>query len=150
MYLGLTRRGLESMMLFLASVAIPSWVGLEVIGAIVGIPLWFYFFFETFATRTRLEEGETIPDEGYWNVFAQLGETKFVFIGGAMVVIGLLALINNISSDLAYLETVGRYAKEYLPAVLLIGFGVYLLARGKRKNQEEQSSDDISEVHLEE
>lgn len=134
MYLGLTRKGLESMLVFLTAAVLPAWVGLEAVSAILGFSLWFYFFFETFAVRNRIEEGIEVPDEGYSDVFSELGDKKFVFLGVGLVIIGGLALLNNISNDLVYLESFRRYFTEYLPPVLMIAAGAYLLLRGRNKS----------------
>ena len=62
MYLGLMQKGLEAMLLFFVSVTIVGWLDLPYLIPMIAIPLWFYFFFDTFAMRGRLVQGDEVDD----------------------------------------------------------------------------------------
>lgn len=129
MYLGLMQKGLEAMLLFFVSVTILNWIDLFGFVPMIAIPLWFYFFFDTFAMRGRLVQGEDVDDTGILNLMARLGGYKFYYIGIGLVVIGVLALLANLGQDLSGWFKYGHYFKRYLPSVLLIAGGIFLLSR---------------------
>ena len=129
MYLGLMQKGLEAMLLFFVSVTILGWIDLHAFIPMIAIPLWFYFFFDTFAMRGRLVQGEEVDDTGILNLMARLGEYKFYYIGIGLIVIGVLALLANLSHDFSGWFKYGYYFKKYLPSVLLIAGGIFLLSR---------------------
>ncbi len=155
MYLGLMQKGLEAMLLFFVSVTIVGWLDLPYLIPMIAIPLWFYFFFDTFAMRGRLVQGDEVDDKGILNIMAQLGEHKYYFIGIALLIIGILALLANLGQDLSGWWVYGRYIRKYLPSVLLISAGVYLLYRtrsAKTIPQESTMEDETnpSETDIEE
>jgi len=129
MYLGLMQKGLEAMLLFWASITIFAWISLPHFVAMISIPLWFYFFFDTYAMRNRLAQGEEVDDKGMLNIMARLGDHKYYYIGIGLMVIGVLALLGNLSHDFSSWFKYGYYFKKYLPSVLLIAGGIFLLSR---------------------
>jgi hypothetical protein len=131
MYLGLMQKGLEAMLLFWASVTIFAWIGLPHFVAMISIPLWFYFFFDTYAMRNRLAQGEEVDDKGMFDIMSRLGEYKYYYIGIGLLVIGFLALLANLSQDLSGWFKYGYYFKKYLFPVLLIAAGIFLLSRSR-------------------
>jgi len=154
MYLGLMQKGLEAMLLFWASVTIFTWIGLPQFGAMISIPLWFYFFFDTYAVRSRLVQGEEVEDKGMLNIIARLGIHKYYYIGIGLMVIGVLALLVNLSHDFSGWFKYGYYFKRYLPSVLLIAGGIFLLSRtrsissvAEEINSEDQLGEPDGEYH---
>jgi hypothetical protein len=131
MYLGLMQKGLEAMLLFFVSVTVFIWLNLPQLIPMIAIPLWFYFFFDTFAQRGRLVQGEEIDDQGVLNLMARLGEQRYYYLGIALLAIGTLALLGNLSQDLFNWWVYGHYFRKYLLSVLLIAGGLFLLFRAR-------------------
>lgn len=137
MYMGLTRKGLEAMFLFFGCIAVASFVQMDELGALLAIPLWFYFFFDTYAVRRRLEEGIEVEDLGILDNFSDLVDDieakKYFYIGIALVVIGGIALLQHLTADLSAWVIFDRYVRQYLPSVVLIGIGAYMLFCYRRR-----------------
>ncbi len=154
MYLGLMQKGLEAMLLFWASITIFAWISLPHFVAMISIPLWFYFFFDTYAMRNRLAQGEEVDDKGMLDIMSRLGEYKYYYTGIGLMVIGVLALLSNLSHDFSGWFKYGYYFKKYLPPVLLITGGVFLLSRtrsvrsvSKEIDSEDQLAQPVDEYH---
>lgn len=141
MYLGLTQKGFEAMVLFFSIMAVSNWIGLEdLLIPMFGIPLYFYFFFDTFAVARKFQAGEDLPDRGMLDFFSQLGESRFTVVGIAMMVIGVFALGNNLIDALDPWQQVGHYVRQFGPPALLIGAGAFLYLRGRDQSNDQEAS----------
>ncbi|MGE5405038.1 MAG: hypothetical protein ACM3PP_08865 [Candidatus Saccharibacteria bacterium] len=134
MYMGLMRKGLEAMMLVFGCIFVFNWIDLGGLAAVIAIPLWFYFFFDTFLVRRKLEQNEEVDEDGLINMLALLGENKLYYIGIGLVVIGVLATLNNLSMDLSGFWQYFDLARKYVPSLLLIAGGIFLLTRNRRSS----------------
>lgn len=134
MYLGAMRKGLEAMFLFFGCTIMFAWLQLDAFAAMIGIPLWFYYFFDTFVLRNKLQSGEPIADEsGVLDTLGKMGEQRYYYIGIGLVIIGALALLTNLTSDIRW--QLAQYVRNYLPSLLLIALGTLLLIRSKNGHQ---------------
>lgn len=138
MYLGLMRRGVEAMILFVTGIAIPAWIGMPALAAIIAIPLWFYCFFDSFYQRSNLETGLEIEDRGLVDLLTWLNG-NYHLLGIGLIVLGILALLNMVGQDLIYSANVAvkeviQHLRGYLPALLLIIAGIYLLRKTRQQH----------------
>lgn len=135
MYLGLMQRGVEAMLLFMAGIVIPVWVNMPTLCALIIVPLWFYCFFDTFYQRNNLEAGLDIDDHGLVNLLNWVNH-NYHLLGIGLIGLGILALLNTLGQDLAYsanaiIKQVTQQIQGYLPPILLIAAGIYLLRKTK-------------------
>lgn len=65
MYLGLMRRGVEALIIFLFLGKFFDLIFLNEIGDLLSIILWFYCFIDTFNLANRINRGEYIPDSDF-------------------------------------------------------------------------------------
>jgi hypothetical protein len=137
MYLGLMRRGLEAMLLFVLGIVVPVWIDIPGMVAVIIVPLWFYCLFDTYLQRNNIENGIEVEDQGFLNVLTNLGAKMYYWVGLILIVIGVLALLNNLTGDLMSLSMAFSYVRKYLPAIFLIVVGLILLRR--RPEQEESN-----------
>ncbi|MGE5380157.1 MAG: hypothetical protein ACM3NT_03720 [Methylocystaceae bacterium] len=137
MYLGLMRRGAEAMIMFAAGIAIPAWIGMPALATIIAIPLWFYCFFDSFYQRANLETGLEIADRGLIDLQTWFAD-NYHLVGICLIGLGVLALVNSIGQELIYsanviVKEITRHLRGYLPPLLLIIAGIYLLRRNHRQ-----------------
>lgn len=127
LYLGLMNRGLQTMLLFFGSIFVASFMGFEQIMALVAPVVIFYSIFDTQQAAKRLNAGVPVEDK-------QLFDLKSIpfdqsWIGYALIVIGGLALLNNVLPYFHY----WRVIRQLLPPVLIIALGVAILYRNTKK-----------------
>lgn len=120
-YLGLMKRGLQTMVLFFGSIFISSMANIEQLMAFVAPVLVFYSIFDTQQLLRRMNEGLPVEDKELfdWGTW----ESKRNIIGAGLVLIGLLALINNMAPYFLPYHILNRV----VPPLLIISIGVYIL-----------------------
>jgi len=136
MYLGLMQRGVEAMILFMAGIVIPVWLQMEALCALIIVPLWFYCFFDSFYQRANLEAGLDVEDRGMINLISWVTDNYYL-LGVGLIVLGALGLLNTLGYDLSdsantIIQEIAGRLQRYLPPLLLIAFGIYLLRRTNR------------------
>jgi len=146
MYLGLMQRGVEAMILFIAGIVVPAWLQMPALAVIIAVPLWFYCFFDSFYQRANLEAGLEVEDQGMVNLLRWL-TANYYLLGLGLIGLGGLALLNTLGQDLAYsgnliVRQISFNLQRYLPPLLLIAAGFYLLrrTRGQVDNISENNS----------
>lgn len=135
MYFGMLKKGLETMVLFFLIPTILSYVGISFIIPVFFIPFWLYTFFNTHQLARKVDRGEVLQDE---SIFANndlgfgLGKDNnngfFKIIAWALIIIGILAIINKIFVDFQILYVL----RSYIAPVLFIIIGLYLLLKGRK------------------
>lgn len=141
MYLGLIRRGIQFLLLYLLIEPVFRIVGLSFLASIIKIPLWFYTFFDTFNVANKLDRGEIVYDsdifgngsfqvDGRW---ANLLNDKWILIAGwALVILGVLGVINKAFYGNEIYNLIRSYISTYFIPVIFIAIGAYLLYKNNR------------------
>lgn len=137
MYLGLLKKGLETMVLFFVVPAVFNYI--EIGGFIVPvfcIPFWLYTFFNTYQIAHKIDRGEVLEDESIFTKgnfdFSSgnvMNNNFFRIIAWALIIIGILAIANKIFIQFEVLNIV----KSYIVPVVFVIVGLYLLLRDKNK-----------------
>ncbi|WP_411681180.1 hypothetical protein [Clostridium thailandense] len=137
MYLGLTRQGIQLMLLFFSDLFISTSFSLEFLGVFLPI-IWFYSIFDV---RTKsLYEG-TLPNNNL-PIFSDIDSIDDIFknkpaekyIAYILILMGFLSLLNNIVIPILgryYDYQILLYAKHFIISLILIAIGVILL-KGKK------------------
>jgi hypothetical protein len=143
MSLGLVKRGVQILALFLVIGPVCKLLGIEFVGTLIKVPLWFYAFFDTFNIASRIDRGETVNDSEF--VFKKYGESGYgagngmisnprnIWIIVAWVLIGggILAIVNQMFHDNGLYGMIKSYISMYLFPIVLVFAGVYMLFKNK-------------------
>ncbi len=130
LYLGLMRRGLQTMVVFYGAIFLSLFLGFEEIIALVLPVIMFYTIFDTLQLLKKINEGDTVEDKLLFELTSL--ESRKSMIGGGLIIIGLIALLNNL---LPHFFTLHGYFGRVVPAVLIIALGVYLLVRNWKRGE---------------
>ncbi|GBF31970.1 membrane protein [Desulfocucumis palustris] len=135
LYLGLMKRGLQTMLLFFGTIFISAAIQMEELTALILPIIYFYTVFDTQQYVKNINRGYPIEDRelfdwGSW-------ENKRSIIGIALIIIGAMALFNNFAHYLIPY----RLIKNALPPILIIGVGMYILYLSTGKKEKEENSD---------
>lgn len=153
MYNGFMKGGLSLMMVFAASIIIPSVLYISDVFMLVPILVWFYAFFHArnMAACTA-EEISQMEDDFIWDSFGDGTKTKIAsptlrrWGAAVLIVIGASLLWNNFSGFLMnlvpeqYLYFVGSMLDsipQFAFAILIIAVGVALIVGKKKENKDE-------------
>lgn len=133
MYLGLMKKGIQLLVLFLVINPILSMAGLWFLKNLVLVPFWLYTFFDTLSLSEKLNRGESVKDWDYIferNGSNELSGTKpMMILAGVLILIGVLALFNQIFKDFPLLNLIKNFVASYFVPVCLILAGVYLILK---------------------
>lgn len=135
MYLGLAKQGIELMLLFFVTSFLSSCVNLDFLAVFLPI-IWFYSVFDV---RSKLEREEPLVDSNL-EIFSNIAYKEELmksrsmekYIGYFLILVGMLALINNIIMPIAsrYMSyEIIRYIKSTIISVIFIILGVILLKK---------------------
>lgn len=125
LYLGLMNKGLQTMLLFFGSIFVAGFIGLEEIFALVVPVVVFYSIFDTQQQVKTINEGLPVEDRQYFDL-KQIPYTHN-WLGYALIVLGVLALLNNLPFYYPY------WVKRLIPPFMIIGLGILILYRNMRK-----------------
>ncbi|CAM4289139.1 hypothetical protein U9M73_07465 [Paenibacillus phoenicis] len=136
MYLGLQKRGLQMMALFLGSFYVIDVLRLSVFLFIIPI-IWFYCFFDGLQQTSRygilpMEDRPLMETRGeyqHWLGIALI-LLGIYFVGMELIV----PILDTHFPELHIYSRIEKYLRPTIVAVLLIGGGIKLLARPKRRN----------------
>lgn len=145
MYLGLIKKGIQTMVIFFLVEPLFSFIGLDGLTSVITIPLWFYLFFDTFNIASKLDRGENVPDTDFIfnenkNIYnsdysndtiKNIGAKRGLILGWALVIIGILAIINKIFPDNEIYNFIEQSIGTYFVPVIFVFVGVYLLVKKK-------------------
>ncbi|KRQ87961.1 hypothetical protein ABG79_00126 [Caloramator mitchellensis] len=141
MYLGLVRRGIQFLILFLLVEPVFDMVGLGFLSTIVKVPIWFYTFFDTFNLANKIDRGEIVHDSdlfgnGNFRInesISNLFSNKFLtLVGWGLILIGIIAVFNKMFYGYELYNLIRSYISTYFVPVLFIAIGAYLLLKNKR------------------
>lgn len=127
-YLGLMNRGLQTMLLFFGSIFVSTFIGLEEFMALIAPVVVFYSIFDTQHLVKEYNRGVGIEDRQVLDI----GKIQITqsWIGYVLVVIGVMALMHNLSFYIPF----WGYFRRMFPGILIIAAGVYILYRNTPKN----------------
>ena len=120
MYLGLMNRGLQTMVLFFGTIFVANMVHIDALVTLVLPVLIFYSVFDTLQLARRMNQGpvedRVLIDTG--------GESNWQnYLGYGLVILGLLALVNNFIPFLFQYDMVRRL----ISPLLIIAIGAIIL-----------------------
>jgi len=123
LYLGLMKRGIQTMTIFFGTIFLGSMAHIEPLVGFAVPLLIFYSIFDTRQIIRRINHGMAVEDRELfdWGTW----ESKGGIIGGALIVVGLLALLNSLAPYLIPYHMLNRV----VPPLLIICAGVYILYR---------------------
>lgn len=150
MYLGLMRKGLEALLIYMLLIPVFSMLGLGFIGGILRTILWFYTFIDTFNIARRIDMGEIVLDSDLFiskfldrETFNYAGNTSggnynrdmdkkvWITIAWALIIIGILSITNKLfSGNEIYYVIKSAINKYFLPVIFIIA-GTCLLIKRK-------------------
>ncbi|WP_418792231.1 hypothetical protein [Phosphitispora sp. TUW77] len=125
MYLGLMKRGLQTMVAFFGSIFVASFIGFEELMSLIAPVLIFYSIFDTQQLVKRINDGISIEDIPFWDIKNIPFNQKW--LGYTLIAIGFLALLSNMPINIPF------WFKRMLPPVIIIGLGVAILYRNTRE-----------------
>jgi hypothetical protein len=157
LYLGLKRKGIEALILWLIIGPLFNLLGLGFLAGIVKLPFWFYTFFDTINLAARIDKGEFIPDSDFLFIGRLIDTSSFSHMGSdgeygsdsrhikikndgliylagwGLVVLGGLSLINKLFRYNPLYNLIKHNINVYFFPVLLVLAGIYLLVRNNQK-----------------
>jgi hypothetical protein len=137
MYLGLTRQGIQLMLLFFSTIFMAASFELQFLAVFLPI-LWFYSIFDV---RTKSLSEEPLQNNNL-PIFSDVNSIEDIFknkpaekyIAYILILMGILSLINNVIIPLLerYFDyQIIMYSKCFVISFILIGVGCILL-KGKK------------------
>ena len=144
MYLGLMKKGVQTLVLFLVVKHFFPYIGLSFLSYIILIPFWFYTFFDTFNIAGQINRGEQVNDcefvfENSNTVTANKitgNRNFFAILAWVLIAIGSLAIVNIVFADSRYYHLFISYISSYFFPLLLITGGIYMLLKEKNHSSE--------------
>ncbi len=149
MYMGLFKRGFQLMFGFISAIVLFSYLNTEGMMLLIIIPTWFFSFFDSYAIRRRIRKGEEVGDTVIFDYDILIGNKRIV--GMAMLLLGILGVVNAFEhSVIQHIFGGNLYwsIKRSIMPIALIGAGVYMLSKSKKK-EEAKNTEDIIEIEEE-
>jgi TM2 domain-containing membrane protein YozV len=143
MYLGLVKKGIQILALYLLIEPVFSILGIGFLSAIVKIPIWFYTFFDTFTVANKIDRGEPVPDmDLIFNKYMKngsqvvldrekLGKNFSLIVAIGLIVVGGIAILHNFSIGSPLYGLIRSFVSTYFIPVLFVLGGIYLLFKNK-------------------
>lgn len=140
MYLGLIRKGVEALALFMIIEPLFKFAGISWLTNIVRFPFWLYTFFTTYEIAAKQDLGVYVQDTDFIDIkkVNKNMDDKNVTIlknvlAGVFIAAGLIAILNKAFAGNEVYNLIISYIKTYLFPVLLVFGGLYVLFRNKEK-----------------
>lgn len=147
MYMNLFKRGFQLMFGFIASIVLFSYINTESMIPLVIIPTWFFSFFDSYAIRRRLREGELVEDNTIFDYNILTANKKI--LGLVMLVLGLLGVANAFENSIIRNIFGGQLywavKRSIIPAALVLA-GVYVLRKSKKTENDVENVEDNIEA----
>lgn len=144
MYLGLMKKGLEALAIYLLIEPVFGIIGLGLAG-ILKIIFWFYTFIDTFNLANRIDQGEIIMDSsfimdkfvnnnGTTTNFEASSKKLWNIIGVLFIIVGVMAILDKTLVGIDVYYYVKSVMNKFLVPIMLVLFGGYILLKGNKKN----------------
>lgn len=129
-YLGLMRRGLQTMVIFFGTIFIGALTDLDPLTAFITPIMVFYSVFDTQQLLSRMNEGQPVEDRELfdWSRW----QNKRGLTGAGLIMLGLFALLDNLLPHYINMHYLGRF----IVPLAIIGAGVYILYRNTSGRRE--------------
>jgi len=145
MYLGFMKLGVSLMLLFFGIIGFAGWMNFDMLLFLLPV-LWFYSFFDSLNKNSLPEEAfDKLEDEFIWGKDIEFNfinkRSVRSFCSFLLIVVGLIMLINNVWSILAYyvdnelywiIEYAINRSYQIVFAIVIIVLGIRLIT-GKKK-----------------
>lgn len=144
MYLGLIKKGIQVLLIFLLVGPFFRLLGLGFLAWIVQITIWFYTFFDTFSVARMLDMGQPIHDtdfifskyvkDGEYPVVDRnkIGKNLSLIIAITLILLGSFAILNNLLKNNQLYGIIKNYVSTLFIPVLLVLAGIYLLFKNRK------------------
>lgn len=143
MYLGLIRKGIEALILFLIIGPIFRLIGISWLTNIVRFPFWLYTFFTTYEIAAQQDLGVYVPDTDFIHIKKpnnkniNMNDKNITILknvlAAVLIIAGLIVILNKAFAGNEIYNLIISYIKTYLFPVLLIFGGLYILFRNNWK-----------------
>lgn len=140
MYLGLIKKGVQALAIFLLIDPVFSILGMGDLSNIVAIPYWCYTFFDTMNLAGKMDKGEIINDSDFIVNFSKTnggfqleGARLTKMAAWILIALGSLAFIHNMFGRTELYQLIVNFSKTYFIPVIFICGGLYLLFRNPSK-----------------
>lgn len=144
MYLGLVKKGIQVLLIYLLVGPLFKLLGINFLTWIVRIPIWFYTFFDTFSVARMLDLEQPVHDTDF--IFSKyvkngeypvvdrnkVGKNLTIIIALALILLGTFAILNNIFEGYPIYQLIRSYVSTLFIPVLLVLAGIYLLFRNRK------------------
>lgn len=128
LYLGLMRRGLQTMVIFYGAIFIAAVLGSGLITALVLPVIFFYTVFDTLQMLKSINEGQRVEDKLLFEM--DFLESKHALLGYGLIILGVVALAGNLMP-----HSFNYYMGKIIPPVLILGLGIYILYRNAGRKE---------------
>lgn len=135
MYFGMLKKGFETLLLFML---VPMLLGYAYMGDIAAafcIPFWLYTFFNTHHIAHKVDRGEILQDESWFEKCGfgsdsgnSMNNNSFKVIAWFLIIVGILAIVNKIFMEFPIFSII----RSYLVPIIFIIIGLYLLLRDRK------------------
>lgn len=149
MYLGLLRKGIQLLLMFILIEPVFDIIGLGYIGGMLKLCVWAYAFWDTFDIGRRMDKGEAIRDtdfvinkymnkseDGEFNFTKKVqsyNKSFWIFCGWGLILVGILAILNlRFGTNDLYGQIKSVISTYFVPALLVLA-GIYMLLRNKKE-----------------
>lgn len=147
MYMNLFKRGFQLMIGFIASIVLFSYLNTESLIPLIIIPTWFFSFFDSYAIRRRLREGEAIEDNIIFDYNILIGNKKIA--GIIMLVLGIVGVVNAFEhSTIQYIfggQLYWSIKRSIIPIALVLA-GAYIIRKSRKTENEAGNTEDNIEA----
>lgn len=134
-YLGLMKRGLQTMVIFFGSIFLGGISNLESLTAFVVPIMVFYSVFDTQQLLKKMNEGQSVEDKELfdWSRW----ESKGNIVGAALILFGIFALLNNVMPLFLNYHLISKI----VPPLVILSVGVYILYRNTGRGGNQSGND---------
>lgn len=144
MYMNLFKRGFQLMITFFAAGVLFGYVNFESFIPLVLIPTWFFSFFDSYAIRRKLRNGEVVEDTQVYDYNIFFRYKRYVGIG--MVVLGIFGITNELGYSIVrhlfgwWDELYWAIKRSIIPFVMVMT-GVYILSKSRKAKMEAEPTE---------
>lgn len=141
MYLGLVRKGVQFLALFLLIKPVFRMLAIGYLADIIMVPLWFYTFFDTFNTARKIDRGEMVYDTDFiFKKYTQhnvditsckLSKDIWIYAAWGLIIVGVLSIVNKLFGGYEIYGLIRSYISTYFIPVLFVIAGIFLLFKTK-------------------